>query len=305
MDFFGEIIALTTVLCWTVSVQLFEAASKRVGSVAVNIIRIGTALLFFSILLYLREGTLVPPGFSCSSWLYLGLSGVLGFFIGDIFLFKALVELGPRVTMLVQSLTAPVAALIGWIFLRENYFFLQWFGMFVTLCGISLVILERTAGVVAARKLKVRRVSLRGVLWALVAMVGQASGLVLSKVGMHQDTGYLDPFSATQIRALAAFFCFFVLFTISGRWTFLRTAARDTKAVMLTVAGAAVGPFLGVSLSLWTLHFLEAGIASTFFSLIPVCIIPFSIYLHKEHVSARAAIGAFVAVFGVFMLTRW
>lgn len=32
MPFFGEIIALTTVLCWTVSVQFFEAASLRVGA---------------------------------------------------------------------------------------------------------------------------------------------------------------------------------------------------------------------------------------------------------------------------------
>ena len=74
------------------------------------------------------------------------------------------------------------------------------------------------------------------------------------------------------------------------------------KALLYTSLGAIIGPFLGVSLSLMALHYLPTGIASTFFSLIPVCIIPFSIYLHKEHVSLRAFGGAVIAVFGVYML---
>ena len=66
--------------------------------------------------------------------------------------------------------------------------------------------------------------------------------------------------------------------------------------------GAAIGPFIGVSMSLMALHYLPTGVASTFFSLIPICIIPFSIYLHKIHVSYLAIAGAFMAVFGVFLL---
>ncbi|EKD38671.1 MAG: hypothetical protein ACD_75C00649G0001, partial [uncultured bacterium] len=51
-------------------------------------------------------------------------------------------------------------------------------------------------------------------------------------------------------------------------------------------------------------HYLTSGIASTFFALVPICIIPFSIYLHKEHVSVRAVAGAVVAVGGVYLLSR-
>ncbi len=49
MPYTGELIAIVTVLCWTVSVQFFEAAAKRVGSTPVNIIRITTALVLFGI----------------------------------------------------------------------------------------------------------------------------------------------------------------------------------------------------------------------------------------------------------------
>jgi len=143
MPWTGELIAIATVLCWTISVQFFEAASKRVGATPVNIIRLTVALMLFSLLLFFRHGYIFPVNFPAHAWFYLSLSGVVGFFIGDIFLFKALVEIGPRVAMLIFSLSAPTAALIGWLFLDEIYVPHQWVGMFVTLFGVGIVILER------------------------------------------------------------------------------------------------------------------------------------------------------------------
>ncbi len=302
MDYFGEIIALTTVLCWTLSVQFFEAASKRIGSASVNIIRISLALLFLTLLLLFREGQLLPFNFPLTSWFFLSLSGVVGFFFGDIFLFKALVALGPRVTMLIQSLAAPTAAIIGWATLGEQYEPIQWLGMLIALSGVSLVVLEKGQKLNTAQPLKVRRISSTGICYAILGMSGQAGGMVLSKLGMQVESGYLDAFSSTQIRALAAFICFIIFFCVTGKWTCFKTAIKDKTAVTITAFGAFLGPFIGVSLSLLALHYLPTGIASTFFSLIPICIIPFSIFLHKEHVSLRAVAGAFVAVFGVYLL---
>lgn len=302
MPFFGEFIALATVLCWTFSVQCFAVASKEVGAIPVNIIRISVALLLFSVLLFFKEGAIIPIDFPVRAWLFLSLSGVIGFFIGDIFLFKALVELGPRITMLIQSLAAPTAAIFGWTFLHESYSLHQWIGMSITLAGVSAVILERGKELSPAQTLKVTRVSYRGVLYGFIAMFGQAGGLLLSKTGMQVESGYLDAFSATQIRALAAFLCFVIYFTVTRKWKDVKAALINKKAVAFTAIGAAIGPFLGVSLSLLALHYLATGVASTFFSLIPICIIPFSIYLHKEHVSLRAIAGAVTAVFGVFLL---
>lgn len=302
MPFLGEMIALGTVLCWTCSVQFFGVASRQVGAVPVNLIRLFVALILFSTLLFFRDGCLVPITFPARAWLFLSLSGVIGFFLGDIFLFKALVELGPRITMLIQSLAAPTAAVFGWIFLHEKYYLHQWLGMSITLAGVATVILEKGKIPSPARKLTVTRVSYRGVVFGVIAMLGQAGGLLLSKSGMRTGSGYLDAFSATEIRAIAAFICFVTFFAVTNKWQDVSLALRNRKAVAFTAIGAAIGPFLGVSLSLLALHYLTTGVASTFFSLIPVCIIPFSIYLHKEHVSLRAVGGAVMAVFGVYML---
>jgi drug/metabolite transporter (DMT)-like permease len=302
MPFFGEAIALVTVLCWTVSVQFFGAASKEVGAIPVNIIRLFIALILFTILLLYRDGSPIPIDFPAHAWIYLSLSGVVGFFLGDIFLFKALVELGPRIAMLIYSLAAPSAAVIGWLFLNETYLLHQWIGMSVTLFGVCLVILEKDTQKSSVQKQNVTRISLKGVAYALGGMLGQAGGYVLSKTGMQTENGYLDAFSATQIRAIAAFLCFVIFFTVTRKWRDIKSALNNTKALVFTAIGSAVGPFLGVSLSLLVLHYLTTGVASTFFSLIPICIIPFSIFLHKEHVSIRAFGGAVIAVFGIYLL---
>jgi len=302
MPYIGELIAITTVFCWTISVQLFEAASKRVGTTPVNIIRLTVALFLFSLLLFFRHGYILPVHFPAHAWFYLSLSGIIGFFLGDIFLFKALVEIGPRVAMLIFSLSAPTVALIGWLFLDEIYVLHQWVGMFITLLGVGIVILEKNQKASNSSKLKIRDLSLKGILFGFGGMFGQAFGYILSKIGMQTDSGYLDAFSSTQIRVIAAFLCFLIFFTITGKWGKVKNAVKNTKAVLFTAIGSAVGPFLGVSLSLLVLHYLTTGVASTFLSLVPIFIIPFSIFLYKEHVSIRGAGGAVTAVFGIYLL---
>lgn len=303
MPFLGEVIGLTTVLCWTLSVQFFGAASKEVGATPVNIIRLTVAVFLFSIFLLVRDGSPIPVGFPLHAWVYLSLSGVVGFFIGDIFLFKALVELGPRLAMLMHSLAAPASAVIGWLFLGETYLPVQWLGISVTLSGVAVVIFERSPNGKRPRASQPKSAaSVKGILFGIGAMLGQAGGFVLSKVGMQVGDGYLDAFSATQIRALAAFCCFVAYFTLAGKWRNVRKAAANRRALVYTSTGAFLGPFLGVSLSLLTLHYLSTGVAATILSLVPVCIIPFSVFLYKEHVSFKAVAGAVVAVMGIYLL---
>jgi len=188
------------------------------GAIPVNIIRVGIALLLFSIFLFFRDGSIVPMNFPFHGSLLLSLSGIVGFFIGDIFLFKAFVELGPRVAMLIQSLAARAAAVIGWLFLKEHYASHQWMGIFVTLSGVCMVILEKKSKRSPARELSDERVSWIGVMYGILAMLGQAVGYTLSKAGMQTESSYLDAFAATEIRAIVAFICFVLYFSVTGKW---------------------------------------------------------------------------------------
>ena len=216
MLYIGELAAFGTALCWTFGSQFFEAAGKRVGPLSVNLNRLFLALGLFFILITIRTGYPIPIDFSSHAWFWLGLSGIVGFAIGDLFLFKAFVEIGPRISMLIMTLTAPFSALMGLTFLNEKYLLPQWIGMIVTLFGVSLVILERSNN--KKRKRKVSKITTSGIIYAFLGTLGQATGYILSKYGMMTDDGYLDPFSATQIRVIAGTIGFVVIITLNQSW---------------------------------------------------------------------------------------
>jgi len=174
-EYLGQIAAFSTALCWTFGSQMFEAAGKRVGSMSVNLIRLAMAFLMFIILLTIMNGNPIPTNFPMKAWFWLSLSGVVGFALGDLFLFKAFVEIGPRLSMLIMTLTAPTSAILGLIFLNEKYLPYHWLGMVITLIGITLVILEKSDNKV--RKRKVRKITFTGVIAALFGTVGQATGI--------------------------------------------------------------------------------------------------------------------------------
>lgn len=301
ISYIGELAAFGTALCWTFGSQFFEAAGKRVGTLSVNLIRLLLALLLFCILSLITKGNLFPVNFPLHAWIWLGLSGLIGFALGDLFLFKAFVEIGPRLSMLIMTLTAPISALLGLTFLGEIYSLQQWLGMLITLTGVSWVILERSNNN-QNNKRKIRKITKSGIIYAFLGTLGQAAGYVLSKYGMMVNNDYLEPFAATQIRVIVGTIGFMIIISLSRSWSKVFIAIKNISAMGFMLGGAILGPFLGVSLSLLALHYITAGVASTITALVPILIIPSVMYIGKEHVSIRAFGGAIIAVAGVFLL---
>ena len=293
MDRIGELAALATALFWTVTALSFESAGKRVGSLNVNLIRLVISLLFFTAYQLLRFGRPLPLDAPSSVWLYLSLSGLIGFVIGDLFLFQAFVVVGARIAMLIYSSVPILTTLIAWFVLGELPTALQFLGMFMTVAGIGVVVLTRQphSGVRT-------RHPLRGIALALAGSVGQAAGLVLGRYGAPT----YDAVGATQIRALAGTVGFALIISIARRWRPTFRALSDGKAMALTANGAFFGPFLGVSLGLFAAQNTETGVAATIIALVPVLILPWSRWVLKEEVGLRDAAGAVLACAGVALL---
>ena len=108
--------------------------------------------------------------------------------------------------------------------------------------------------------------------------------------------------SATLIRAIVALPGYIVLITLWRRWPAMLAGSRNLRAVAILTFGAAVGPFIGVALSLVALRHAPTGVVATIIATMPVLILPFSILLYREKVSLRAVGGALVAVAGIAML---
>lgn len=290
----GEWAALTTALCWTITAVSFEKASKRIGSLPVNWIRLALAFLFFVIYSWIVRGTPLPLHASTHAWLWLTVSGLVGFVIGDMLLFRAFVEIGSRVSMLIMASVPVLTALIGYLFMNEHLSGKDIFAMVLTITGICLVVTDQNK---ENKKLTMRH-PVRGVLLAFGGAWGQAVGLALSKYGM----GQYDAFSATQIRVIAGLTGFSILFFSSRRWSHIRAGFKNPKGIALTTIGAFFGPFLGVSFSLLAIQQTLIGIASTIMSIVPILLIPPAIIFFHEKITFQEIIGAFVAVGGVALL---
>jgi drug/metabolite transporter (DMT)-like permease len=295
----GEFAALLTAVFWTITALAFEAASRRIGSMVVNLLRLVVGFCFLSVFAWFYRGQLLPVDAPAHAWLYLSVSGLIGFVFGDLCLFQAFVVIGARVSMLLMALAPPMTALIGWIVLGETLSWKSWTGMILTIAGIALVVLKRHTGEDETGSFsKVRfNYPIWGILLGLGGAVGQAAGLVLSKVGM---AGY-DTFASTQIRVIAGVIGFAALFTFLGSWKSLRQALGQRKPMLQLSVGAFFGPFLGVSFSLLAIKYSDTGIASTIMSIVPVLIIPPSMLIYKEKVTLKEAGGALLAVAGVAM----
>lgn len=294
MQNIGEIAALGTAICWSLSATSFEMAGKKVGSLAVNYIRLITGFIFISIFTYFTSGNLLPVGATPNNWILLSISGLIGFFIGDLFLFQAYLEVGARVSMLIMATSPPITALLSFMIFGEKLNLVSVLGMTITLGGIALVILSKDAD---GKKVKLTH-SVKGLALAFLGALGQSVGLMFSKMGM----GDYSPFAATQIRIIAGFVSFTLLIMYLRKWSEVRCAFQNTKAMAGITIGSIFGPFVGVSLSLISLKYVSAGISATITSIVPVTIIPVSILLFKEKVKLKEAIGAAITVLGVAVL---
>jgi len=265
------------------------------GSQTLNRLRIAVAFVLLSLALLVTRGSPWPVWATRWQIGVLSLSGLVGYVFGDRYYFKSLVILGPGHAALLLS-TAPLfTTALAWPVLGERPGPLALLGMALTLSGIALVLHGReheehvhAEGSVAA-----------GVLAGFLGALGQGGGYVLSKVALR--TG-LDPLSATVIRISAAAVAIAITTLVARDVSRTLGALRDRGGAAFMVGGAVMGPFLGVTLSLTALQFIEAGVAASITACYPVLAILISARFHGERITARTMLGAIVAVAGVVVL---
>lgn len=294
-QYLGELAALLTAACWTVTAMAFESAGKRVGALSLNLIRLVMGLIFLTIYNIIINQELIPVA-SGYQWFWLALSGLVGFVLGDLFLFRAFILIGARISMLIMSLVPPLTALIGWITLGEVLSGMEFLGMGITISGIGMVMMTRMdRSTKPKRKIIKTGPWVMGGIFALGGAVGQAAGLVLSKKGM-QD---MNAFSATQIRIMAGMVGFIIVISLFRRWRKVYEGIRDMRAMKFMALGSFTGPFLGVSFSLLAVQHTDTGVAATLMALTPIMIIPPALILKNEKIKPLEIIGALISVGGV------
>ena len=303
----GEIISLIVAVSWTITALCAEYASKHIGQLPTNVIRMAASLVLLSLTMLIVTGSPYPLYADGQAWFWLSLSGFVGYCFGDFCLFNSYIVMGSRFGQLFMTLAPPVAAISSWLVFGETMAPLAVLGMIVTMSGIALSIFGKEGK--EGRRRSSLQIPLKGVLYGIGAGTGQGLGLVLSKLGMtHYQANIpadadavlnLMPFTSTFIRAITGMIGFTLVMLMTKQTRKVVRATHDRRS-MLVMAGAVIfGPFVGVSLSLMATLYTNPGIAQTIMAITPVLILWPSYLLYHQKVTAREVIGAFVSVIGV------
>ncbi len=302
MQYVGELISIGVAFSWTATALLSEFGSKRMGNLTLNLMRMVITLVFSGILFWVMSGSPLPAQASTEAYLWMILSGIVGYVIGDFCLFQCYIIIGSKFGQLFMTLAPITAAIMAWLTLGQQIRPQAMLAMLVTLTGIAISVLGRGDNHKLSLKLP-----LAGVLFAIGAAVCQGVGLVLSKIGMnHYEAsltsdmaGWLLPFHANFFRCIAGTIGFALLMAFREGFKPLQRGMHDRKGLLAAVATTIFGPFVGVGASLLAVQYTAAGIASTLMALTPIIIILPAWWLFKQPITAKSILGAFISVIGV------
>ena len=297
--------ALLTTVFFSISAACATQSTRILGGLSANFWRLVLATLMLALWAY-GFGT----GFGGPSFRLFFVSGLIGFGLGDLALYQALPRLGSRLSILLnQCAAAPFAALVEWLWLDTRVSGLQMLAGTTILAGVAVALIPD-------KRLSVhRRDFLPGILFGLLAAVGQGGGAVVSRkaYAIAQSAGQtVDGGTAAFERILGGLIIGAVAMAIA--WWLARIRARPLldpvpprgggwkRALPWLVINSVSGPALGVACYQWALATTPTGIVLPIVATTPLVIIPLARYVEGESPTLRSLVGGAMAVMGAVAL---
>ncbi|MDO5726017.1 MAG: DMT family transporter [Tissierellia bacterium] len=290
----GEIAALSAAFCWTINALLLESVGKRTNIHKTNFMRLILGLILISFYTLFTKNMFLPVDASLKTVLFLSLSGLIGFAIGDYFLIRSMVTVGTRIAMLMMATSPIMTAIIDFLVYKEKLTVYNLLGIALTLIGIAMVIIYQKQN----DDLDGRKNLFAGIFFGFLGALGQAVGLIFSKIGM----GDYDAFQATQIRIMAGILAIIIMQLFSGNIKVIFEKLEKRSDFLKLVGAGILGPFVGVGLSLLALQYTSAGIAATLTTTMPIMVLPISIFFFKEKINMGEIIGTLISILGIAIL---
>lgn len=284
----GSLAALASAAAWAFGSILFRRLGDEVSPLGMNLGKGIIGILYLGAMLWIFG---VEP-ISNRTFLFLGLSGLLGIAFGDTFFFKALLYLGPRLTILLGTLGTVFTVILALVFLKERLSLLAWTGVFLTTTGVTWILWEQSP------QEKIKKNWNRGVTYALLSALCMSIGIIFSKIGVAA----CSPLQATFIRIFWSAMGLAIWGAASGQlkeWLIPFKSPRLLRSILFAVFVAIFGGFY---LFLFALRYIDASVATILNSTTPIFILPMTAFILKEKIALKTFIGAAVAVGGVVLI---
>jgi drug/metabolite transporter (DMT)-like permease len=286
----GESAALSAAILWAISSVIYSRLGLKIPPLQLNLYKGIIAIALVAITLLIQGTALI--NLSTSTVVLLTISGMIGIGLGDTAYFSALNSLGARRTLLLETSSPPMGALLALIFIGEQLAYSSWYGIFLTILGIAWVISERNP-------VDQRSVSPQGIMWGILAAIAQALGAVISRYALIQSA--VSPLESTLIRLIGGTVIVIgILFLPVAKQAKMpwQLSRRSLGVIAIAAFGST---YLGIWLQQISLKFAPTGIAQTFLATSPLFILPI-VALQGEKISLRAILGVVVSLAGIALM---
>lgn len=218
------------------------------------------------------------------TFIYLAVSGFFAISIAGPGYYGSIFKIGPRNTLLIFSLNAPIAAIAGFLLFGERFALKEVAALGLILSGVGLAVMfgePKPKPVRALRPLAPgrrdepvaepgRRISWAGVGLALMAAFGQGLGNVAAKPAM---AAAVDPFAAMTVRAGVGVVFLYLLLLLPLKA--VRPQGRiDAVTLFFIFCSAGIGMGLGITMLMAALAHGDVGVMSTLGAMTPVAVLP-------------------------------
>jgi drug/metabolite transporter (DMT)-like permease len=281
--------ALGASLCWAVGSLIAHRPATQLGAFEFT----RTQLISSFALLIVIVTAL--NGWQSVTWMYWP-SFVAASLIGVVFTNLAMIAClrrgGPRRMQLLVSMSAPFAALLGFLFLGESMSPRKLIGVGLAFSGLLLAILFGRRG---QHRIEAVQGSLAVVIaLGLFAAICHAVGLIALKPALLAGT---DPLAATALRTGGGA----LVISVVALWpaeAFETPPKRTPSVVLGAMLPGFVGYIAAVSLQLYALRSYDAGIVAVLSSMAPVLMLPMIWIMSGDPPPFSAWLGAILAVLG-------
>jgi drug/metabolite transporter (DMT)-like permease len=295
LQFRGEFAALTAALIWAIASIIYTGVGRQVSPLSLNVTKGWIAIVFLLITLLLQGQPI--PDISPTSWILLLLSGILGIAFGDTAYFNTLNCIGARRTLVLETLSPSLSALLALIFLQESLSLSAWWGIGLTLVGVIWVVIERVPQPHAQTHFR----PLRGLFFGVLAALGQSGGAVLSRAALAETD--VDPLWSTLIRLVGCTIVLLLWIVLKKQSHNLLKPLQSRQLLNVVIGTAFVSTYLGIWLQQTALKYAATGIAQALTNTSPLFILPI-VFCMGEKISLRAVLGVAIALAGVWLLFK-
>lgn len=296
----GMLAALASALAWALGAILFRRIGERASPTAMNLTKSLMGLVFLGVAVAATGVTRIDG----ESLARLAASGVLGIAVGDTLFFAALVRLEPRTTLLLASVGHVFAVLLSVAVLGERPTAVTWAGITLVILGVGWVLqvgAEAPGAMTGTEGSGATARSQRaiGIACGVGSALATSCGLLLAKTGVGVDVSTLE---AAWVRLATGVVAVGLVSAARGHLRADLGVLRIPGLLRELGVAVAVVMFGGFWLSLVSLRYADASVATALAATEPIFVLALARWWLGERVTTKAVLAACLAVTGVGLI---